>query len=545
MNFLDIEKSFLGRQDVLNVLKKRMTDLKEGYRQNIALLGYPYVGKSFILYHFLRNLDDRDVIAIYLDLENKDFPYFLDKFIGSLLYNFSKNCNLPLSENISVLLETTKQVIPHTVQVIRKVQADFTNGKSNAAYQGLLALPEVFTNETGKYCVLILDEFQGLKDYPLTNAFQVLGKKIMTQKRCLYVVSSSFAAEAKKIITEKLSLLFGNFETIVVEPFDLAASQEFIERRLAGIKVGGSLSSFLTDFTGGHPLYLELICREMISLSALHNQMEVYMPILAQAVENTLFDRWGVLSRHFELLVNEMFTGKGNRTMSELLISLANGHHKLEDLANDLGLKRVVLIKKMNNLLEKSIVVKNGKFYYYKDKLFKYWVKYVYQKRMKDVELAPDKQQRMFKEEFQAHIESFKLATRQDFSSRVVDLLHCFDNESLHLKGRKYRLPQFREIVPFRTRDENGLYLDFIKAKTDDAVWFIVTKKDHLSEGELDLIMAEARKIANKSQRCLIISLSDLDENARLRALQEKFWIWNEGELNALLTLFDKPYIVR
>jgi hypothetical protein len=195
--------------------------------------------------------------------------------------------------------------------------------------------------------------------------------------------------------------------------------------------------------------------------------------------------------------------------------------------------------------MEKMIVVRNGKFYYFKDKLFKYWVKYVYQRRLKDVELSFDKQQRMFREEFQAHVEDFKVCTRQDFASRVADLLRCFDNESLQLNGRQYRLPSFREVVPFRTRDENGLYLDFIKARTPEAVWFIVTKKDLLGERELDLIMAEARKIAARSQRCLIVSLSDLDENTRLRALQEKFWIWNESEINALLTLFDKPYIVR
>ena len=41
---MDLEK-FCGRKVILDLLKRRVLGLKEGYRQNVALLGYPYVGK--------------------------------------------------------------------------------------------------------------------------------------------------------------------------------------------------------------------------------------------------------------------------------------------------------------------------------------------------------------------------------------------------------------------------------------------------------------------------------------------------------------------
>jgi len=547
MSYIDSEseKKFFGRTNTLELLKRRVTDLKEGYRQNIALLGNEFVGKSSVLQHFVYNLDDNDVTVIYLDLENKDFNYFFSKFAGSLLYNFSKNNGLPLHEDLNFLLETTKECIPHTVQVIKKIQADFTSGKLNASFQGLLTLPEIFTNETGKYCVLILDEFQNLEQYLLPNVFRYLGKKIMTQKKCFYILSSSYPEAASKILSEKLSLLFGNFEIVYLEPFDLSASHEFIGNNLPNIKIGAGLRNFLTDFTGGHPLYLYLICQELINLCAIHKQTEIYMPLLAQAVENTIFDRWGVLSRHFEIIINDLFSGKGNRMISPILISLSNGWHKIDDLEKDLKIKKSQVTQRINRLLEQGIVIKNGRLYYFKDRLFKYWIKYVYQKRVKDVEFAPDKQCKQFKEEFQMCVENFKLCSRKDFSSRIVELLHCFDNEALDLKGRKYKLPIFRKVVPFKARSENGFYFDLIKAKTDNAVWFIVIKKDNFGENEFNAIVSEARKIGQKPERCLIISLTDLDDTMRIRALQERFWIWNEGELNTLLTLFDKPYIVR
>jgi AAA+ ATPase superfamily predicted ATPase len=313
MNYLDTEKNFFGRRDELQLLKRRVIALKEGYRQNVALLGAPFVGKSSLLKNFLLNIDDPELVAVYLDLENKDFEYYFSKFSSSLLYGYAKVSGLPLHENLSLLIESTRTQLPHTVAVIQRIQKDFQNNKHAAAYLGLLTLPEVFTNETGKFCVLIFDEFQVIEDFNLPDAFLDLGKKIMTQKKCFYILSSSYPQNAQKIIAERLSLLFGNFENITIEPFDLQTCQNFIQHSLIGVKMGATLRNFLTDFTGGHPLYLNLICKESIHLSAVHRQQEAYMPIVSQAVENTLFDRWGVISRHFELIVMDLCPSKGNK----------------------------------------------------------------------------------------------------------------------------------------------------------------------------------------------------------------------------------------
>jgi len=545
MNHTDLEKNFFGRTDILGLLKKRVVDLKEGCRQNVAILGNHHVGKSALLRSFLSNLDDKDVTAIYLDLENKDFHYFFSKFTGSLLYNFSKNRQLPLYDDLNLLLESTNTYIPQTVQVIKKIQKDFHSGKLSASYLGLLTLPEIFTNETGKFCILLLDEFQMLEEFGVPHAFQNLGKKIMTQKRCFYIVTSSLKETAKKILSEKLSLLFGNFETINIDTFDIETSKQFIGYNLTGIKIGNSLQSFLTDFTGGHPLYLNLICRELINLSAIHKQQEIYLPLLSQAVENTIFDRWGVISRHFELVVNELCSGKGNHIVSHILISLSNGKYKIDEIIQDSGIKKSKLGQKITRLIELGIIIKNGNFHYFKDKFFKYWIRYIYQRRLKDVELTPDKQRQQFREEFNAGVEDFNVTTRQDFSSRIIDLFYCFDNEALNLNGRKYKLPVFKEVTPCQFRNESGNYVDVIKAATEDAVWFVISKTEHVGENDVNMILREAKLVEPRPERYLIISLADLDENTRLKALQERFWIWSEQELNVLLTLFDKPYIVR
>ena len=539
-----IEQNFFGRTEILDLLKKRVSDLKEGCRQNVSLLGGPYVGKSTLLQYFISNFDDEDVTIIYLDLEHKDPGYFISKFTGTLLYNFSKNKGLPLHEDLNLLIETTKTLIPSTIEAVKKIRLDFGNGKANDAFLGLLALPEIFTNETGKFCVLIFDEFQNVGEFPLADVFQELGKKIMTQKRCLYFVSSSFPSAARRILSEKLSLLFGNFEIVEMEAFDLRTSYEFIEYNLKGIKIGSQLKNLLADFSGGHALYLNLICQEVFNLTAIHQQAEVFMPILSQAVENTIFARWGVLSRHFELVINDLCSGKENQLTSFLLMSLANGKQRMAELVMEGTRKKTQVLLKLQRLIEAGIIVKNGNSYFLKDKLFKYWIKYVYQRRRKDIEFAFDRQKKQFKEEFNRYIENFKITSRKDFSSRIMELLYCFDNESFDLNGRIYKLPLFRELMPLKIKNENGNFFDLIKAFTADSCWYIVLK-DNFAEMDVNAVLMELKTNGARPERCLIISLTSVDENTRLKALQERFWIWNEQELNTLLTLFDKPFIMR
>lgn len=541
---MNLQQNFFGRTAVMELLKKRVLDLKEGYRQNVALFGTRYIGKTSILQHFIANLDE-DITVLYLDLEHKDFRFLLDQFAGSLLYNYSKSAKLPLHEDVPMLLESTQAAIPQTVSVIRKIYKDYHAKKFSTSFLGLLALPEIFTNETGRVCVLILDEFHRLEELTMPDAFQHLGKKIMTQKKCLYIVSSSHPQQARKILSEKLSLLFGNFEMVSVEPFDQQTSRQFIEENLKNLQLKESLRNFLVDFTGGYPLYLHLICRELVRLSVLHKQTEIFVPVLIRAVENTLFHRWGLISRHFELMVQELSSGKGNQVVPALLMGLANDKHKIDELCAELGLTKNQLAIKINRLKEEGVICKNGNFYYFRDKLLKYWVKYIFQPRLKNLGLNYETHRQRFTQEFQIYIDHFNSTSQKDLPLRIMELLYCFDNESFDLNGRKYKLPLFREIVPWKATDARQQPFDIIKASTNDDVWLVVVKDKNLSETEVNALLEESKKNATKPQRHLIISLSTLDENTRLKALQERCWIWNENEINTLLALFNKPYIVR
>jgi len=545
MNTINPQTSCFGRKATLSLLSRRLKDLKEGYRQNLALLGSRYIGKSTILGQFISDIEDENVIVIYLNLENRDFDYFYSKIVRSILFNYAKSRNLTPQDDIKVLIEMTRSLIPETVDAIEKLTLSLKSKKYEETYQALLGLPEIFNNETQSFCIILLDEFHGLEEFPVKEVFQELSNRIITQRRCLYVITSSYPELATKILAEKLTLLFGNFETIHVGHFDAVTSQEFIERSLETIHMGSHLRSFLADFAGGHPLYLNLICQELIHLSAVHKQAEVYVPLINQAIEDIVFNPWGALSRHFDLTVAELCQVKGNRAMTSLLIAMASGKIRVKDLLEALGQTANQVNAKLNRLIELDIVEKNGNLFQFKDRLFRYWIKYVLQKRLLAVDLEPGKQHKLFRDELNRAVVDFQATSRKDLPTRITELFHCFDNESLNLNGRRYKLPVFSQITPLKLRSIAGNYIDVIQGECDEGTWLVALRKDPFTETDINTLLTEAKSMEIKPQRLVVVSLSNFDENARVKALQERMWVWSEPEVNSLMHLYDKPYVVR
>ena len=393
--------------------------------------------------------------------------------------------------------------------------------------------------------VLIFDEFGCLENFNIPEVFAHLGHRIMTQKNCLYIVASSFPQQTQAILSEKLSLLFGNFEVIGVEPFNFSEAQGLMDHNLKCVKIGRHLKNFIADFTGGHPLYINLLCQELICLSGVHAQPEIYAPIVTQAIENVIFNSWGAISRHFELQINSLAVGKSAGVVLRLLCAMAEGKHKSSDLCEGLQLKSATAIGRFNALLEINIVERNGNYYHIKDKLFSYWIKYVYHRRLRVIDLEVGRSRKLFKEEINKALNDFGQEARKDLSVRMADLMHKFDNEAFVLSGRRYKLSSFKDISVLKLRTGAGNYFDAVSAQGQDGMWLVVLKKDPVQENDLNGILEEIKKLVPRPARSVIVSLSGLDENARVRALQEKLWVWDEDQLNCLMHLFDEPIIVR
>ena len=158
-----IGNDFFGRIDILETLNKRVSALASGYRQNIALSGQMMSGKSSILHHFIKNIDNRSVVPIYVEVKDKSFEAFADKFMATVLYAFFESESHPCSAtDLDALIEEGEKVLPETTNAIKKIRDYISKKKYNMAYRDLLEITSRLKDETQKHCIVILDEFHNL-----------------------------------------------------------------------------------------------------------------------------------------------------------------------------------------------------------------------------------------------------------------------------------------------------------------------------------------------------------------------------------------------
>jgi len=300
-----IKDRFFDRRNYIEILQKRISSLKEGYRQNIAIIGEENVGKTSIVYKFLDKFYDPRIITVFLEVRAESYQDFAKRFIGVLLYNFLLNSGLTLKEDLDFLVSKSAGFIPNTALKINSILNQLSRRKRANIITELFSLPESIYQETGKYTVLFLDEFHNLESIGINNLYREWSKLLILQKNTLYVITSSMMFKTRVILSKQLSLLFGNFEVINVEPFDMHTSGRYLEHRLPDLKINPGLKNFIINFTGGYPLYLELISDALSSRTEGSSlvcdklsQGDVYVN-LADILEDLLFNTSGILNQRF------------------------------------------------------------------------------------------------------------------------------------------------------------------------------------------------------------------------------------------------------
>lgn len=545
MNNIESKTSLFGRENIFSLLNRRIADLKDGYRQNIALLGNAFIGKTTILKEFIKNLKEEKVLPIYLELENLDFACFVNKYIGILLFNYLKIKSQSRDENLEILLENAKRFIPATVDRIKKLRLLLEKGKHLEAYKELIDLPQAIFEEAGIFCLVIFDEFQNLEEFALDFAFQELGKKIMLQKSCLYVVSSSQKPRAKKILSEKLSLLFGNFDLVDIFAFDAKTSRSFLEEKFSGLQISADYKNFLIDFTAGYPFYLDAIFREISKSVMLYPERPISPEVIIEALYKLLFEKKGFFYQHFELILEKIEAGGFKRSLTQLMAALASGQNKLKDISGVFSKEKNSIAQKLSRLIDLNVISKNGNFYYICDRLFGFWLKAVYQVKRNSFNYDAEVLEGNFKELLKKSMNDFSQIAKKDLSRRVIELFYSFDNEYFQFNGHKYRLPIFKEIEPLKIEKERGLSLEAILAVNPEMSWLVLLKEGAVCETELNNFLERIKNFNLKPAKKILIYVSDIEPNARLKALQEKIWLWNLTDLNLLMNFYHRPYFIK
>lgn len=528
-----IKDKFFDRQAYLDILNKRIGALKDGYRQNIAIIGDELVGKTSIIFKFLYKFYDSHTIVLYLEVRPEPLPSFVRRFIGVLLYNFLVNSAIPLKEDLDFLITKSSKYIPKTVEKIKLILNALEKKKKNDIFTELLSLCELIYQETGKFCVVIFDEFHNLKDLGVKNLYAEWSKLLIQHKNTMYIIISSMKFKAKAILSKELSLLFGNFEVVTVEPFDIKTSEKYLEYRLGELRLSKGSKDFIIHFTGGYPLYLELILAELLKTNSIN---------LTDILENLLFFPAGILNQKFSNYIKRFLDSPYSKDYISILYLISSGHNKLKDIVHLLHKPRKEFNIRINNLFEFDTITRSGDFLKINDRVFGFWLKFVYGETLNSLTFDARNQKALFRENIESAIQEFILNAQKPFMQRMTELLRLFEDEMMQIERRRIRLNHFREIRPLEFNNKN--FREGLIGRSRDSLWIIAFKPNPLTEEDIAEFSKECRRYRHKLQRKIMITLHQIDPNAQLRAMEEKIWTWDLNNLNQILDLFSKPRII-
>ncbi len=537
-----VGKAFFGRESVMRTLEKRVNALKGGYRQNVALTGQMLAGKSSILYQLLYNLKDTSLIPLYIEVTEEPFSYFADRFIATLLYSYLSSCSRQAPKDLPNLINEAEVLIPHTIFAVKKIKAELKKKNYGNAYADLLNLTSLLKKESGKSCVVILDEFHKLEFFKIKKPYLHFGKIMMIQKDTMYIVSSSQKSTIKKILSEKLALLYGNFEVIEVSGFDRKTAEAFLAEKLGNISLERDSADYLIDFTDGNPFYLDVFAKKIAETANSAKLFSAGEDAIVEAFTASLYNTSGTISQYFANNIMRLLEKDLREPHMEVLIALAVGHNKLCDIAKYLGRKsRGGFSAKLARLIELDMVYKNGVFYGIQDGVFGFWLRAVYHKRK--TSLVDDVVNRTcdFKEAVKNDIGDYRCENQKDVPERIKELFLLFNGETVEIEKKHRKLPRFVKI-------ESQKYsncTDLVSHQEPNRYWICEVRRGRVDESDIFDFIDRYNPMRERITKKICVAPEGIDENALLLAKEKNIWVWDLNNINSLLRLYKRHNLIQ
>jgi hypothetical protein len=239
----------------------------------------------------------------------------------------------------------------------------------------------------------------------------------------------------------------------------------------------------------------------------------------------------------------ERFKDNQNRhDLASILCLIACGQNKIKDIAHVLKKPLKLIAARIVYLLEFDYIRRNGDFLTINDRLFSFWLKFVYKGKMEALTFNAVNQNYVFKKNIEGLIFEFLSVSAKPVSERIQEVLRLFADDRIQMENKPMRLTHFREIKPVELSGR-GMREGFV-CRSQDSLWLVVFKNDSVTEEDVALFSHECKKFKHKLERKIIVTLQKVDQNSRLRALEEKILTWDLSHLNQLFDLFSKPRLI-
>lgn len=531
------------RPETAQHLAQRLRAFSEGFRQNLAMLGPPGSGKTHQLQQLLIQ-PPANLFIVYCPLYRDSSRSFLQRFLCAILRSAVAvaapaaaeelpRAGMP-SELARLLIEAERQ-LPRTAAAVRAVESLIARRLYGEAFTRTLDVIPVLIEERRQSCVLILDEFLFLDTLGFAHAFHELGKRVMTWPATLFIFTSSAEYRARRILRERLQLLFGQFELLQLGDLDTPVVTAWAQQELRGIRRASAASPFLISWLGPYPGYLTVVLKRLNELAKLSKTPELTETLFLQTVWDLLGSPQGTL-HHWCVARTEMLSRSrlGSRAL-EALLHIAQGARTTTELSRRIG--RAALPTALQLLVDEDLAQRNGMCWVVPDPILRCWLSAVLMEQWAGS--RPDSVQ--VRERFETYLRAlwtrWMQARQRSFPEQVVELFGKFEDDTVSLDAKTGRLPKFDTIATRRVEDSRAdAYL--IAEGGEGRRWCATVQEQAVTEQDITRFDAFCRTQTPKPSRKVVITKTTVDPNVKLLAKAVNMWVWETDALNALTHLY-------
>ena len=520
------------RPELSSHLTRRLAAFADGFRQNLALIGPSGSGKTFQLQQ-LAAIESPVLLILYCPLYRESSRSVVLRLASTILRT---GCSSGTSEESwESLLQRADSQIPKTASALRAIEPLLTRrAYGEALIRSLDAIP-ILSEERGRPCVVIVDEFLLLEEVGLAHGFHELGKRVMTWPSVLFVLSSSSCYRARLILRERLQLLFGQFELVTLEALNPTTAIPWVQQELRGVRGAKAMTPFLVQWLGGYPWYLSVFCHRLKELDALGRRPDCAEALFLQTAWDLLGHSDGPLHQWCRSKADTLARSRTGLRAIDALVHIAGGYRTATEIGKRIG--RSGLTEGLQLLVEQDLAQRNGSCWMVTDPILRGWLATVCAAEHGSTGFDGAELRVRFDRYLRSLWSAWVHTHELSFVDQVIGLFEKFRDETVSLDAKTGRLPVFRTITTHRAEpQEAGAYLI---ASGDGKRWCASVHEDQVDEEVVARFETFCRAQTPKPARKVVITRSRMEPNARLVAKAANMWVWEGDDLTTLMGLYE------
>ena len=354
-------EKLIGREKILeNIVRLLISG------QSVVLIAPRRFGKTSLLIEALARIKNQGFFTANIDIFATPTKRILaEQITESVLKNRKLGkAFADLRKSITSILKQFefKQVVEEFEFILHFAEK---NQDDHTLLADSIDFIDQFAVKNKKEIVCGFDEFGDIEKMDGKEIVKLFRSKVQLHQHASYIFSGSHESVMNQIFITSKSPFYRFARVIEVGEIEPPVFKAYIEKEFSriGVEIKPNALDRIMGFSGGHPYYTQLVCRELEYVSASSDSLDSHD--VDEAIEEAFWSEISYIEKTWDEL-------SSSREQTQVLIAIAEN---VDSIYQTLDIKRVNVSRALRKLTEKGIIKKKGKSYYLTDPMLMYFIR--------------------------------------------------------------------------------------------------------------------------------------------------------------------------